>query len=58
MSGAEIAQLAIILAPIAKDIAVEGSKLFATFREDMTEEQMTKSLELSKSASWPALDFK
>jgi len=58
VTGAEIATLAQILAPIAKEIIVEGIKITATFKADLTEEQMLQSLELSKSASWPQLDFK
>lgn len=57
MNPAQIAQLAIILAPIAKDIVVEGSKIVATYREDLTQDQINHALELSKSATWPALDF-
>lgn len=57
MSGAEFGQLAIILAPIAQNIAIEGSKLIATYRENLTQEQLDKSLELSKSATWPKLTF-
>ena len=57
MSPAQIAQLAIILAPIAQNIVVEGSKIIATYRENLTQEQINESLELSKSASWPELDF-
>lgn len=57
MSPAQIAQLAIILAPIARDIAVEGGKIIATFREDLTQDQIRKTIELSMSASWPDLTF-
>lgn len=57
MNAAQIAQLAIILAPLAKDIAVEGTKVVASFRENISQEQIDKSLELSKSTSWPELDF-
>ncbi len=57
MNAAQIAQLAIILAPIARDIIVEGSKVIATYREDVTQEQINQALELSKSVTWPDLDF-
>lgn len=57
MNAAQIAQLAIILAPVAKQVAIEGAQLVATFREDLTQEQIRKSIELSKSASWPDYDF-
>lgn len=58
MNAAQIAQLVIILAPIAKDIAVEGSKIVATMRDDISQDELNLALELSKSVSWPALDFK
>lgn len=57
MNPAQIAQLAIILAPIAKDIVVEGSKIVATYRDNLTQDQINHALELSKSATWPTLDF-
>lgn len=57
MTPAEIAQLAIILAPIAQEIIVEGGKIVATYRENLTQDQINHSLELSKSATWPVLDF-
>lgn len=57
MSPAAIAQLAIILAPMLKDLAVEGGKIVATYRDEITQEQIDRSLELSRSATWPALDF-
>ncbi len=58
MNAAEIATLAQILAPIAKEVIVEGIKITAVMKEEMTEEQMLQSLELSKSANWPELTFK
>ncbi len=57
MNAEQIAQLAIILAPIAKDIAVEGVKLIATFRENISQDDLNQALELSKSATWPQLTF-
>lgn len=57
MNAAQIAQLAIILAPIAQSIAVEGNKIFATYRADLKQEDINQALELSKSTSWPALGF-
>lgn len=57
MKGSEVAQLAIVLAPVARDILVEGSKLVVTLRENLTHEEILQSLELSKSANWPQLDF-
>jgi len=57
MSPAAIAQLAIILAPLVKDLVVEGSKLAATFKEDISQDDLNKALELSKSSSWPDLTF-
>ena len=58
MSAAAIAQLFVILAPLAKEVWVEGSKVVATFRADLSQEDLNKALELSKSASWPELTFK
>ena len=57
MSPAQIAQLAIILAPLVQDLVVEGTKLVATFKSDLTQEDLNKALELSKSATWPELTF-
>lgn len=58
MTAAEIAKLAIILAPIIKDLAVEGGKVIATFRDSITADDLNTALENSKSTSWPELDFK
>lgn len=58
MSPLMIAQLAVILAPLARDIVVEGGKLIATFRDDLSQEDLNKALELSKSSTWPELTFK
>ncbi len=58
MSPAVIAQLIIMLAPLLKDAVIEGGKLITTFREDITQEDLNKALELSKSAAWPDLAFK
>lgn len=58
MSALAIAQLVILLAPLAKDIAVEGGKVIATFKDNISQEDLNKALELSKSASWPELSFK
>lgn len=57
MSAAAIAQLIIILAPLAKDVWVEGSKVVATFRDNLTQEDINKALEQSKSNTWPELNF-
>ena len=57
MSPALIAQLLIVLAPLIKDAVVEGGKLITTFREDITQEDISKALEASKSATWPELTF-
>jgi hypothetical protein len=53
-----IAQLAIILSPIVKEFWVEGNKVFATFKENLTQDDINKALELSKSTTWPELTFK
>ena len=52
-----IAQLAVILAPLVNNLVVEGGKMIATFRSDLTQEDLNKALELSKSITWPAFDF-
>ena len=57
MSPALIAQLLIVLAPLIKDAVVEGGKLITTFRSDITQDDINKALEASKSITWPALDF-
>lgn len=57
MTAREIAQLAIVLAPVAKEIVIEGGKLVAEFKEQLSPEDMTKALELSKSDNWPKIDF-
>ena len=58
MSPALIAQLLIVLAPLIKDAVVEGGKLVTTFRDDITQEDLNKALEMSKSNTWLELDFK
>lgn len=58
MSALAIAQLIVLLSPLAKDIAVEGGKVIATFKDNISQEDLNKALELSKSASWPTLEFK
>lgn len=57
MTAAAIAQLAIILAPVAQDIFVEGEKIVVTYKQKLDQQEIDKSLELSRSASWPQLDF-
>ena len=57
MKAADIAQLVIILAPIVKDLAIEGNKVVATMRQDISQDDLNKALEASKSAAWPDLDF-
>lgn len=57
MNPLVIAQLAVILAPLARDIVVEGGKMVATFRSDLSQDDLNKALELSKSAVWPQLTF-
>jgi len=52
-----IAQLAIILAPIVTDLVVEGNKIIATYKDDISQENLNTALELSKSATWPELTF-
>lgn len=57
MTPMQIAQLAIILAPIAQSIAVKGGEIIATYRADLKQEDINQALELSKSATWPELAF-
>ncbi len=57
MNAAQIAQLAIILAPIAEQIIVEGDKIITTYRSNMQQSDIDKALELSRSANWPQLTF-
>lgn len=52
-----IAQLAVILAPLVNNLVVEGGKMIANFRSDLTQEDLNKALELSKSITWPELTF-
>lgn len=57
MSAAAIAQLIIILAPLMKDVIIDGGKIVATYKADMTQDDINKALEASKSATWPSLTF-
>jgi len=52
-----IAQLAVILAPLVTNLVVEGGKMVATFRDNISQDDLNKALELSKSANFPELDF-
>lgn len=52
-----IAQLLVLLAPLAKSAWVEGGKVYAEFKTDISQEDLNKTLELAKSASWPELTF-
>jgi hypothetical protein len=58
MNPALIAQLLIVLAPLIKDAVVEGGKLVTTFRDNISQEDLNKALEASKSLTWPELTFK
>lgn len=57
MTPLQFAQLAVILAPVVKEIWMEGEKVYASFKENISQEDLNKALEASKSAGWPALDF-
>jgi hypothetical protein len=57
MNPLAIAQLLIVIAPLAKSAVVEGGKLIAEFRADLTQDDINKALELSRSATWPELEF-
>ena len=58
MSGAQIAQLAIVLAPLMQNLAIEGGKIIATYRDNVTQEDLNSAIQLSKGATWPEFDFK
>jgi hypothetical protein len=57
VTAEEIARLAIIVAPLVQELVIDGVKIAMTFKQKMTDEDMTKALELSKSANWPKLAF-
>lgn len=57
MTLAQATQLAVILAPIAQTVVVEGGKVIATMKDQITQEDLNRALEASKSASWPELTF-
>lgn len=57
MSPQTIAQLAIVLAPIVESFVVEGGKVVATFRANLTQDDINKALDASKSATWSTLNF-
>ena len=58
MNPAALAQLAIILAPIASNIIAEGEKIIFNYRADLKQEDLNSAIQLSKGATWPELDFK
>ena len=57
MTPGAMAQLLIVLAPLLKEGIVEGSKFVATFRTDLSLEDLRAALQASCSATWPELDF-
>lgn len=57
MNPAQIAQLAIILAPLMQSMVVEGGKIIANIKADLSQKDINDALELSRSANWPTLDF-
>ncbi len=58
MTAEQVAQLAVILAPIAQNVVIEGTKIVATMRENISQADLNQALEASKSVNWPVLDFK
>lgn len=50
-------QLIIAMLPVAERLVIEGGKIVATLRADLTADEMIAALEASKSANWPKLDF-
>lgn len=57
MTANETAQLLMILAPMLQSAAIEGGKVIATIKSDLKQTDIDRSLELSRSVTWPALDF-
>lgn len=57
MTGAEIATLIQVVAPIAERVIVKGLEVTTIIKADVTQDQLQQSLELSKSANWPKLTF-
>jgi hypothetical protein len=50
-------QLLAALIPLTEEVIVRGVNIVATFKADITAGQLAESLEKSKSANWPAVDF-
>lgn len=57
MTPLAIAQFLITIAPLVQSAVVEGGKVIATFKDNLSQEDLAKALELSKSANWPELSF-
>lgn len=57
ITAAQIAQLLIILAPIAEKVTVEGARIYTEFKTNLTQKQINEALELSRSTNWPELSF-
>ena len=57
MTGAMIAELILTLGPVVSQIVLDGTKIVATMRSDMTVDEMIAALQASKSANWPKLTF-
>lgn len=57
MTPGAIAQLLIVMAPLLQTGVVEGGKLVATFRTDLSSDDLRTALQASCSATWPELDF-
>lgn len=57
MTTEEIIKIAAALGPLTTQIIIAGTKITATFKEDITSEELLKALQEAKSANWPNLDF-
>jgi hypothetical protein len=53
----ETMQLIAALAPVAEEVVIRGANVVATFAADVTAERLAETLQKSKSANWPKLDF-
>jgi hypothetical protein len=50
-------QLVAALIPVAEEVIIRGASVIATFRADITADQLAETLQQSKSATWPTIDF-
>lgn len=55
--NAETLQLVAALIPVAEEVIIRGTSVVATFKANITTDQLAESLQKSKSANWPKFDF-